>query len=98
MGRPKMNEAKKKISLNVSLSPQIMEVLNRVENKSSMVDRCVGIASGVSEVFKALRDKTMTLEDALEELEDFASIYEAQFEESFPIAILEKRDIRKTGS
>jgi hypothetical protein len=98
MGRPKMNEAKKKTSISVSLSPGVMAEVSRVDNKSHFLDQCVGVASGLSGVIKALRDKTMSFEDAMEELEDFASIYDAQFEESYPIAVLENRDIRKTGS
>ena len=84
MARPKIKEEKRRIQLSVSLSPSVMNLADKVENKSHFLDTSVETSHAVSIIIRALKDKTISFEEALEQIEDAADIWEAEFDESLP--------------
>lgn len=98
MGRPKISESKKRATVSISLSPEILALAERSENKSIFFERCVGIASGLAEVMEAIRDKKIKTSEGMQDLEDFAAIFERSFEESVPVGAIKPRSLRKTGT
>jgi hypothetical protein len=98
MGRPKISESKKRATVSISLSPEILALAERSENKSIFFERCVGIASGLAEIMEAIRDKKIKTSEAMQDLEDFAAIFERSFEESVPAEAIKPRSLRKTGT
>lgn len=82
VGRPKMKEAKKRVAISVSLSPSVIELCEKAENKSHFIDISVQTSRALSMVIQKLRARELTMETALEELEDVADIWEAELEES----------------
>ena len=98
MGRPKISENKKRGTVSISLSPEILAMAERSDNKSMFFERCVGIASGLAEIMRAVQEKKIKMSEAVEDLEDFAAIFERSFEESVPAEALKPRSLRKTGT
>lgn len=85
MGRPKISERKKRATVSISLSAEIFALAERSENRSVFFERCVGIASGVVEVMRAIQERKIEASEAMEDLQDFAAIFERSFEESISV-------------
>lgn len=98
MGRPKMDEAKKKVSINISVTPNIDALARSTGNSSLFFEHCVGVASGVTAVFADFKDGKINKNELLEEIATYTRIYSASFEESIPAAALKERSLSKTGS
>lgn len=82
VGRPKMKDEKKKVQFSCSLSKSVIELAEKTENKSHFIDTSVQCSRALAIAVKALRDKTMSLEEAMVEIEDIADVWAAEFEES----------------
>jgi len=82
IGRPKMKKQNRKISVSVSLTPSVALLLEKTENKSHFIDTSVQTSRAVAMAIQALREKRITLEEAMEQIEDAADIWTSEFEES----------------
>ena len=98
MGRPKISENKKRATVSISLSPEILALAERSDNKSIFFERCVGIASGLAEIMQAIQDKKIKTSEAIQDFEDFAAIFARSFEASVPAEAVKPRSLRKTGT
>lgn len=75
MSRPKMKEEKRRISVSLSLSPEAIELMEKTENKSRFTEDSMLGMKAISKVMSDLKMKTMSLEDALEDIEDLVDVW-----------------------
>ena len=80
MGRPKMQDEKKKIQMSVSLSKTVAGLAESTGNSSHFLDTSVQSIRAISLALKRLQEKQITLETAMELFEDAADIWEAEFD------------------
>ncbi len=82
MGRPKIKEEKKRVSLNVTLSANAIELAEKTDNKSKFLDKSVLSMAALSQLVSQLRTRGISLEDAMEEVEDLVDVWESEFDET----------------
>lgn len=84
MGRPKMKASKRRVQANISVAPDIADLAKQTENASRFYETSVSAARGLSIVMKKIASREMSVDDAIEELSDIASVWENNFEEFVP--------------
>lgn len=82
MGRPKLSEEKKRVAVSISVGRTIAELAERTENQSHFYQTSVECCRALTMTVNELRSKRIDLETAMEQLEDVADIWEAEFDES----------------
>lgn len=90
MGRPKMKEEKRRVSLNVTLSSSAIDLAEKTENKSKFIDKSVLSMSVLAQLISQLRGGGLSLEKAMEEIEDLVDVWESEFDESEDYTPLEE--------
>lgn len=81
MSRPKMKDEKKRITISISVAPDVAELAEKTDNKSKFIDRSVHGMRATAMIIAQLRKREISLEAAMEEIEDYADIWEASFDE-----------------
>lgn len=89
MGRPKMKEAKLKVSLNVTVAPRVNDLAEKTENKSRFIEKSVLSMAALQQLVHDLRSRSLSLEACMEEIEDLVDIWESEFDESVDYKPLE---------
>ncbi len=84
MGRPKLKEELKRAHVSISVKKTIEELASSTSNKSHFYETSVEACQALALVVSRLRSKKLTLEMAIEEIEDIADIWAAEFDESLP--------------
>lgn len=82
MGRPKLKEEKKRVSVNVTLSTRSILLADKTDNKSKFIDKSILGMSALAELVAQLRSKSISLEAAMEGIEDLTDIWESEFDET----------------
>lgn len=82
MGRPPVPENKKKIPISVSLKKSSIDLIEKTDNASHFVDTSIESINAVMQIVLKLRAGSMSLEDAMESIEDAADIWESEFDET----------------
>ena len=85
MARPKLKEEKRRVQLSVSLSPAVMTLADKVDNKSHFLETSVETCQALALILRSLKNRKISVDDAMEQLEDAADIWEAEFDESVPL-------------
>lgn len=105
MGRPKINEKKRRVTISVSVSQDVKELAERSENASRFFERSVNTCRAINDVLSQIGEGKTTKEvvlGALEDIEDLMAGWDAQLEEKMPfekaMASLDERPRAKTGS
>lgn len=95
MGRPKLKEELKRAHVSISVKKTIEELASSTPNKSHFYETSVEACQALALVVNRLRSKKMTLEIAIEEIEDIADIWAAEFDESLPFDLSRSLDESK---
>lgn len=82
MGRPKLRDEKKKVQMSVSLSKSVVDLAEKTDNASHFLDTSAQSMNAVRLAVTQLREKAISLEVALELIEDAADVWAAEFDES----------------
>lgn len=82
MGRPRLKENQKKMTLSISLDPELLALAEKTSNKSHFIETSIQACESLRIVLGDLRAKKISQETALEKLEDVADVWEAEFDDS----------------
>ena len=85
MGRPKLKEDLKRIHVSISVKKTIDDLAGSTPNKSHFYETSVECSRALAMVIERLRAKKLGLDSAMEEFEDIADIWSAEFDEMVPI-------------
>jgi hypothetical protein len=91
MGRPKIKASKRRVQINISLSPEIVALAKNTDNASRFYESSVSAAQGLSIIMKRLERREIDIGHAIEELNDIAIVWNNNFEELIPF-ISSKRE------
>ncbi len=87
MGRPKLKDAKKKVTVSISVSRAVAELAAKTENQSHFYQTSVECCRALAVALGALREGR-DVADALEEIGDIGAIWMAEFDDSAPFAAM----------
>jgi len=97
MGRPTIDDSKKRKTVSISLRQDILELADQTDNKSRFFERSVETSRGILELMDALRAGKAKRGDVLEEIEDIVDSWKAQFDEYLPYELAEPKRRRAGG-
>lgn len=87
MGRPKLQEERKKVSISITVRPEVAELASDANGRSNFFERSVDCSRGVSKILQRFQKSNQSRTDVerfLEDLSDVVSVWDSQFEESLP--------------
>jgi len=82
MARPKLKEAQKRVACSISVPKKIDALAGRTANKSHFYETAVECAQALALAVAELRKDRMAVRDFLDEIEDVADIWNAEFDET----------------
>lgn len=95
MGRPSMDEKKKKKPLSVTLPKGLYDLAKSTGNSSLFVQTSIEVAAQLSKLLNGLRDGTVKKADFGEDVADLLDVWAAQFEQSVPYDVPAKKPAKK---
>ena len=81
MGRPKLKEEEKKVTMSLSLPASVKKRLEGTSNASKTVLIAMEVCDVLRQTMEELEEGKIDINDAIEDLEDFGSYWAGQFSE-----------------
>jgi hypothetical protein len=92
MGRPKLKDELRRSHVSISVKKAVEELAAATPNKSHFYETSVESCRALALIVGRLRSKKLTLEVAMEEIEDIADIWLAEFDEALPLDLSSAMD------
>lgn len=87
MGRPKLKDELKRSHVSISVKKTIEQLASATPNKSHFYETSVECCQALALIVDRLRAKKLTLAAAMEEIEDIADIWTAEFDDTVPFPL-----------
>lgn len=97
MGRPKLKDELKRGHVSISVKKSVDALAAATPNKSHFYETSVESCQALALIVNRLRSKKLTTQAAMEEIEDIADIWAAEFDETVPFDLSIKEPARKGG-
>jgi hypothetical protein len=95
VGRPKLKDELKRGHVSISVKKTVDALAAATPNKSHFYETSVESCQALALIIGRLRAKKLTLQAAMEEVEDIADIWTAEFDEIVPFDLPSKEAPRK---
>jgi hypothetical protein len=92
MGRPKLKDSKKRIHVNISVRKDVAALAKNADNASRVYETAVDICQSISNLMKNLESGKSDVNDVLEDIHDFMSLWESRFEEKIELSSIRLDD------
>ena len=95
IGRPKLKDKIKRGHVRISVKKTVVALAAATPNKSHFYETSVESCQALALIVTRLRAKKLTLQAAMEEIEDIADIWTAEFADSVPFDLSPKVSTNK---